>query len=226
MDSEGKPLEVVVLNPSDLQRKTFLTNPDPNHGGTVKRICIVEAINELKAKRNSDPALLEFQVYHEAENGEDIMSYNEILLYIECDEHEDDGTYWQFRQILGYQYTPQGHKDRKGSDWNLKIECETGEITYKSLKVFVLYCVSVMPPGSRLPNPQCVWYATIYTNFTPRIEPACLPSSTLPYNSGRGGPHKGGLNSCADKRTCLPHKWQVYRRGVPSRGSQLAGQLN
>jgi hypothetical protein len=52
---------------------------------------------------------------------EDVMSYNEILDYVEREHNNKDGHHWNFWTILGHIHTPVGHKDRMGSDYSVKM---------------------------------------------------------------------------------------------------------
>ena len=61
------------------------------------------------------------------------MSYNEILNHIERDNTDDDGTFWKYRRIISHQHTPRGHKDRDGSEYNVEVEWETGDVTTEPL---------------------------------------------------------------------------------------------
>jgi len=81
-----------------------------------------------------DPALVKFKVKFDRSEVEDIiMTYNQILNYIERENNDDDGTYWKYRRIIGHQHTPQGHKDRDGSEYNVEVEWETGDVTSEAL---------------------------------------------------------------------------------------------
>ena len=132
LDAKGEPMEVIVPHPDDLQGRTFLTEPDPVTG-TTQRLRIVEAIDRQESERKQDPSLVKFRILYEKEDEEDVMTYNQILNYIEREDHSDEGTFWKFRKILAHQHTPFGHPDRKGSEYNIKMEWETGEVTYEPL---------------------------------------------------------------------------------------------
>ena len=64
---------------------------------------------------------------------DDVLSYNDICEYLTREIADEDGEKWKFRKILGHQHTPQGHPDRNGSEYNVKIFWETGETTYMPL---------------------------------------------------------------------------------------------
>ena len=52
---------------------------------------------------------------------DDILSYNNICDHLNREMNNEDGQYWKFRKILGYQHTPIGHPKWKGSKYNVKI---------------------------------------------------------------------------------------------------------
>ena len=61
------------------------------------------------------------------------MTYNEILDYIDKNE-DDDQIVWRFKRIFAHQGPiKSGHKDYKGSMYNVGIEWENGEKTYEPL---------------------------------------------------------------------------------------------
>ena len=81
LDDEGLPLRVMTLHPDVLQGRAFLTSPD--NGEEVKRASIIEALDKCEAERFKDPALVKFKVKFDRSDVEDIVTYNEILNYIE-----------------------------------------------------------------------------------------------------------------------------------------------
>ena len=72
---------------------------------------------------------MKFKIKFDRSDVEDIMTYNEILNHIERDNNDDDGTYWKYRRIVSHQHTPRGNKDRNGSEYNVEVEWETGDVT-------------------------------------------------------------------------------------------------
>ena len=131
LDDEGLLLTVMVPHLDDLQGRTFLTSPD--QGSRVKRARIVEALNKHEAERLKDPALVKFKIKFDRSDVEDIMIYNEILNHIERDNNDDDGTYWKYSRIVSHQHTPRGNKDRNGSEYNVEVEWEIGDVTMEPL---------------------------------------------------------------------------------------------
>ena len=138
LDLDGEPIMVMAPHPDDLKGKTFLTNPDleDENGRSVrKRLRIIEQLDKHEKDRNKHDALMKFRVINDRNKEEDIMTYNDILNHIERDNAEEDGTYWKFRDILAHEHTPKGHKNRNGSEWNIQMQWENGEITWEPLSV-------------------------------------------------------------------------------------------
>jgi hypothetical protein len=133
LDSKGDPITVIAPPPSDLQGRVFLTKPDEH--GDIKRARVVELMNMHDASLEKNKDLIKFKIRYDRDDLEDIMSYNEILDYIEREHNSEDGPLWQFRRLLAHQHTPLGHPDRNGSDYNVKVEWETGEITQEPLAI-------------------------------------------------------------------------------------------
>ena len=53
--------------------------------------------------------------------------------YVEREYNNEDGHQWKFRTILGHIHTPVGHKDRTGSDYNVRTGWETGAVSVEPL---------------------------------------------------------------------------------------------
>ena len=98
LDHEGK--EIVVIGPSlnDIKGKVFLTKPDER--GNMDRTRVVELINEFDDKLDRGPLHCKFKIEFEKNTSsgkdtflEDIMSYNNILDYVERKTNNEDGNY-------------------------------------------------------------------------------------------------------------------------------------
>ncbi|OEU21625.1 hypothetical protein FRACYDRAFT_167569 [Fragilariopsis cylindrus CCMP1102] len=131
LGDDGKPLVAIAPPPSDLVGRVFLTKPDER--GEVNRARVVELIKDFEGKVEKDMNLIKFKLNYDHSSQEDIMSYNEILDYIEREQNNEDGHHWKFRTILGHVHTPVGHKDRMGSDYNVRTAWETGAISVEPL---------------------------------------------------------------------------------------------
>ena len=101
---DGKPLVAIAPPPSDLVGRVFLTKPDER--GEVNRARVVELIKDFEGKVEKDMNLIKFKLNYDHSSQEDIMSYNEILDYIEREQNNEDGHHWKFRTILGHVHTP------------------------------------------------------------------------------------------------------------------------
>ena len=62
-----------------------------------------------------------------------ILTYNEVVNYLNNKVTNEDGEYWEFWKILGIQHTHHGQKDKWNSKYNVKMLWETGKITYEPL---------------------------------------------------------------------------------------------
>ena len=75
-------------------------------------------------------------VQNQYDKKEELMTYKDILDYIEWNHEEQGGIYWKFRRFIGHQKVKKGDKDYKGSSWNLMIEWEDGERSEEPLTLF------------------------------------------------------------------------------------------
>ena len=119
------------LSTDDLIGRTFLKDiGDQKIRGHISRKVI--------EKEENDPFTEEvrFIVNYEGKLADEILSYNEILTYLEKIMDEDDlnDPIFKFRDITAHQ-GPLTPKDPsyKGSKYNILVEWETGETTYEPL---------------------------------------------------------------------------------------------
>jgi hypothetical protein len=71
----------------------------------------------------------------------EILSYNELMNYIEKDEQqhqdEDGNGFWNFKRIVGHEGPFRASDpEYKGSRYNVLVEWENGEITSEPLNIF------------------------------------------------------------------------------------------
>ena len=85
----------------------FLTKPDVRGNMDIARV--VEMINKFDDKLDRDPLRCKFKIEIEKNTPsskdthlDDIMSYNDILDYVETENNNKDGDYWRFRKILSH----------------------------------------------------------------------------------------------------------------------------
>ena len=102
MDAEGNPIVVIGMPPEDLVQRVFLTKPDER--GNTKRARIIELINKFDDDLEVDPTRCQFKISFEDDDSgfEDIMSYNDILDYVEREHNNEDGHLWRFRKIISH----------------------------------------------------------------------------------------------------------------------------
>ncbi len=134
MHEDGtKSSQLPTFHPSDLVGCTFLL--DPQEDGQRFRACIVKALEDHDAKLHQKPEQFKFHCSVNNDQYEEILSYNEILSYIE--QQDDDGTkVWKFCCIMVHE-GPLKPSDPsyKRSKYNIMIKWENGEITLEPLTI-------------------------------------------------------------------------------------------
>jgi len=119
--------QLPTFHPSDLVGCTFLL--DTHEDGQRFHACIVQAIEDHDANLHSHADHFKFHCSINDDQYEEIISYNEILNYIE--QQDDDGTkIWKFRCIIAHE-GPLSLSDPsyKGSKFNVMIAWENREVT-------------------------------------------------------------------------------------------------
>ena len=106
VDSEGK---IVVISPltNSLVSRVFLTKPDERRN--MKRTRVVKLINKFDDALDKDLLRCKFKIEFKKNipaskdtHLDDIMSYNNILDYVERENNNVDSDYWRFRKILSH----------------------------------------------------------------------------------------------------------------------------
>ena len=131
LDHEGKEKVIIKPSPNDIKRRVFLTKPNVRRN--MDRACVVELINAFDDKLNKDPLHCKFKIEFEKNTPSskdthlnDIMSYNNILDYVERENNNEDGDYWRFQKILSHTILPgKKEKDRTGIDFQVVLETGT-----------------------------------------------------------------------------------------------------
>jgi hypothetical protein len=122
------------FNPDDLLGKTFLMPVDENgerHHATVSQ----KIIERMQTEDDNLPDKINFILNVGEGRAQSIISYNQLLDYIERSKQEDEDVY-KFKCIIAHQGPLKpDHHDWKGSKYNLLIEWESGEQTYTPLSV-------------------------------------------------------------------------------------------
>ena len=128
-EDEDNPIPMANIDIPNLLGRSFLLPPEDNgerhmakvididdHGQTLEDI-------KFKLKINKDQA-------------EEIMSYNQIMDYIQkgTDAEEDPDSLFKFRDIVAHQGPLEStDPNHKGSKYNVMVEWESGEVTYEPL---------------------------------------------------------------------------------------------
>ena len=107
LDSEGTEIVVIGPSPNDVVSKVFLTKPDEKEN--IKRARVVESIDKFDDALDKDLLRCKFKIEFEKNilsskdtHLDDIMSYNDILDYVERENKNKDGDHWIFRKILSH----------------------------------------------------------------------------------------------------------------------------
>ena len=108
---------------------------DAQEDGQKHRATIRKMIDDHDSKLEDNPTRLKFLISVNQDDGEEVITYNQLLDYLSQEENNND-VVWKFRRIVSHQ-GPLGpdHPDYKGSSYNINIEWETGEITKEPLNV-------------------------------------------------------------------------------------------
>ena len=129
LDYKGKEIFVIGLSPNEVEGRVFLTKPDER--GNMKRARVVEMIDKFDDELDRDPSRCKFRVAFKKSipsnmdtHLDDIMSYNDILDYVERENNNEDGTHWRFRKIINHSLIPV----KKGRDAKIEVQIvwETG----------------------------------------------------------------------------------------------------
>ena len=135
--SDSKPM--AEYNPDDLIGRTFLL--PPNQKGERLRASIKQKVIEISERIDENQTAVVDKINFLLDVGQGrsqaIISYNQILNYLEKDNQEDDSLY-NFRAIT-YHCGPLKKSDPNynGSlySYNVMVEWETGEITEEPLSI-------------------------------------------------------------------------------------------
>jgi hypothetical protein len=120
-----------IIDPANLIGRTFLKDLDD---GERHRVQIVQLVDDHLDKVKRDPERIKYLCKTKEGEREELISYNEILSYLEAQEQDD--LVWNFRRIVGHEGPlNKDHPDYNGSTYNIKIEWENGEITSEPLNV-------------------------------------------------------------------------------------------
>ena len=128
-EDEDNPIPMANIDIPNLLGRSFLLPPEDNGERHMAKIIDIDDHGqplediEFKLKINKDQA-------------EEIMSYNQLMDYIQkgTDAEEDPDSLFKFRDIVAHQGTLEStDPNHKGSKYNVMVEWESGEVTYEPL---------------------------------------------------------------------------------------------
>ena len=126
---QDKPM--IYFDTADLVGRTFLMEEDED--GLRQRARILEVLDDHEKNVSDNPLLKKFKCRIGESEFEDILSYNEVMQHIEKDDNDAE-TFWRYKRISGHEGPlTKGHSSWKGDKYNVKVEWETGEVTYEPL---------------------------------------------------------------------------------------------
>ena len=126
-----KPIVRPIIDPADLVGRSFLKDQDD---GERHRFQIIRMMDEHLDKIDQHPERIKYLCRINESDREELIAYNEILSFIESQAQND--VIWNFRRIVGHEGPlARNHPDYNGSNFNVKIEWENGEITSEPLNV-------------------------------------------------------------------------------------------
>ena len=121
------------IDPQDLVGRTFLM-PQQEDGQRF-RARIVRALEDYEDELGREPERIQFMCSVNDGQFEEIVSYGDLLNLLESEEDGEENV-WKFCQITGHQDPlTQNDKDYNGSNYNVMIEWENGEITTEPLSI-------------------------------------------------------------------------------------------
>ncbi|KAL7580569.1 hypothetical protein ACA910_003691 [Epithemia clementina (nom. ined.)] len=122
------------FDPNDYIGKTFLLPVDEN-GEKLRATVKQKVVEQIEQEDGELCEKINFLLDIGLGRAEAIISYNQLLDHVERSEQEADGIF-KFREIIAHQGPLKpGDPDWKGSNYNVQVEWETGEITFEPLSV-------------------------------------------------------------------------------------------
>jgi hypothetical protein len=107
--------------------RTFLM-PEAEDGSRI-RAKIVAVVNDHKDKTRTNEEWLKIKIGDQ----EDIVTYNDIINYIEDDESFTEERLWKFRSIVAHKNVSPHDEGYKGCSVNLLVDWEDGSKTWEPL---------------------------------------------------------------------------------------------
>jgi hypothetical protein len=145
-DGETLP-PMPVIDPSELIGRTFLMDKEDGQQHCARILNVIDEeeickrISEHKRELFRHPGHVQFICSVNDDDYEEILSYNELMDYIEKDKQqhqdEDGNGFWNFKHIVGHEGPFRtSDPEYKGSRYNVLVEWENGEIMSEPLNIF------------------------------------------------------------------------------------------
>ena len=135
--SEIKESPTTQFVPTDLIGRTFLM--DQRNDGQRHRTKIIEIVEAVEQHQNGfseDKERIKFRVSIDNDKYEDVLSFSQIIDYIERKENNDSDPAWIYKKITAHQGPLlQSDLNYLGSMWNVMVESESGEINELPLSI-------------------------------------------------------------------------------------------
>ena len=130
-DDRNNLYSMPIVDPEDLIGRTFLV---PTNNGEIHRAKIVECIQQHDETVATSSEHIRFRCSINDDKYEEVMSYNDIISYLEKDA--DNPVLWRFKKIVSHQGPlDKNHPDYNGSNYNVRVEWENGELTDEPLAI-------------------------------------------------------------------------------------------
>ena len=128
-EDEDDPIHMANIDIPNLLGRSFLLPPEDNGEHHMAKIIDID---------DHGPPLedIKFKLKINKDQAEEIMSYNQLMDYIQkgTDAEEDPDSLFKFRDIVAHQGPLESiDPDQKGSQYNVMVEWEAGEVTYEPL---------------------------------------------------------------------------------------------
>ena len=105
-----------------------------NEEGTKHRARIVEMIEDQQYAHLNSKEHTKFRVSVNNDTYKNIMTYGEVTNFLNKDDEQE--VLWKYKAIIGHQgpLVPTD-KDYNGSNYNVQVEWENGEVTFEPLSI-------------------------------------------------------------------------------------------
>ena len=128
-EDEDNPIHMANIDIPNLLGRSFLLPPEDNGERHIAKIIDIDDHGQPLED-------IKFKLKINKDQGEEIMSYNQLMDYIQkgTDAEEDPDSLFRFRDIVAHQ-SPLESTDpnHKGSKYNVMVEWESAEVTYEPL---------------------------------------------------------------------------------------------